>query len=246
MESLFKALNDPARRTLLDSLRRNDGQTLSQFQEQLEMSRFGVMKHLGVLEEAGLITTRKVGRFKHHYLNVLPLQEVVDRWIEPFLAAPLARGVLDMKARLERTDMETPDLVMATYIDCTHEALWEAMTKGEMLARYHFATPHIEGDYETGGAVAFKTADGTTMLRQEVTKVEPMRLIETTFEVPNGKPPSRCRYLVEPTEQGMKLTIEHYELGENAVTREGWTLYLASIKTFLETGKSRPFPKEMH
>ena len=79
MDLIFKALGDPARRALLDSLRQNDGQSLGDLEAQLDMTRFGVMKHLGVLEEAGLITTRREGRFKYHYLNAAPLQEVVDR-----------------------------------------------------------------------------------------------------------------------------------------------------------------------
>ena len=85
MDALVKALSDPARRTLLDSLRMRDGQTLQDLQTHLDMTRFGVMKHLGVLETAGLITTKKVGRFKHHYLNALTLQQAIDRWIEPLL-----------------------------------------------------------------------------------------------------------------------------------------------------------------
>ncbi|MCY4335423.1 MAG: helix-turn-helix domain-containing protein [Litoreibacter sp.] len=101
MDAIFKALNDAARRDILDSLRKKDGQTLSELEPQFDMTRFGVMKHLAVLEEAKLITTKKVGRFKHHYLNALPLQEVIDRWIEPLLAKPTARGVLDLKAKLE-------------------------------------------------------------------------------------------------------------------------------------------------
>jgi DNA-binding transcriptional ArsR family regulator len=67
----------------LDSLRIKDGQSLSDLEEQIEMTRFGVMKHLKVLEDASLVATRKVGRFKYHYLNALPLQEVIDRWIGP-------------------------------------------------------------------------------------------------------------------------------------------------------------------
>ncbi len=91
MDAIFKALNDPARRALLDSLRAKDGQTLTELEEQIDMTRFGVMKHLKVLEEAHLVVTTKVGRFKYHYLNVLPLQEMLDRWIEPLLARPAAR-----------------------------------------------------------------------------------------------------------------------------------------------------------
>lgn len=92
MDALFKARADPARRTLLDSLRMRDGQTLQELEARLDMTRFGVMKHLGVLETGGLITTRKVGRFKHHYLNALPLQQAIDRWIEPLLVKPAARA----------------------------------------------------------------------------------------------------------------------------------------------------------
>ncbi|MBT8458031.1 MAG: metalloregulator ArsR/SmtB family transcription factor, partial [Alphaproteobacteria bacterium] len=88
MDAIFKALNDPARRDLLDSLRQKNGQSLSELEAQLDMTRFGVMKHLKVLEDASLIVTRKKGRFKYHYLNALPLQEVIDRWIDPFLAKP--------------------------------------------------------------------------------------------------------------------------------------------------------------
>ena len=75
MDAIFKALNDPARRALLDSLRRRDGQTLKELEQQLEMTRFGVMKHLKVLEEAQLVVPRRAGRFKHHYLNAVPLQK---------------------------------------------------------------------------------------------------------------------------------------------------------------------------
>ena len=100
MDTLFKALNDPARRAMLDSLRARDGQTLSELEQQFDMSRFGVMKHLAVLEAAGLVLTRKVGRFKYHYLNALPLQEVMDRWIATFLQ-PQARALTQLKQKLE-------------------------------------------------------------------------------------------------------------------------------------------------
>lgn len=82
-EHVFKALADHHRRHLLDSLAQNDGQTLSELCEHLPMSRFGVMKHLDILEDAGLITTRKVGREKLHYLNPAPMQQVAD-WIDGY------------------------------------------------------------------------------------------------------------------------------------------------------------------
>ena len=106
MDAIFKALADDTRRMILDVLRDQDGQTLGELEASLEgkgveMTRFGVMKHLKVLEAASLVISRKQGRFKYHYLNVVPLQEVIDRWIEPLTQKPLARATLDLKAKLE-------------------------------------------------------------------------------------------------------------------------------------------------
>ena len=106
MDAIFKALADDTRRLILDVLRDQDGQTLGELEESLaskgvEMTRFGVMKHLKVLEGASLVISRKQGRFKYHYLNVVPLQEVIDRWIEPLTQKPMARATLDLKAKLE-------------------------------------------------------------------------------------------------------------------------------------------------
>ena len=138
MDAIFKALNDPARRDLLDSLRQRDGQSLSDLEEVLEMSRFGVMKHLKVLEAANLLVTRKDGRFKYHYLNALPLQEVMDRWAAPFLQRQ-ARALTELKAKLERdTDMGKPDFMMQTFIRCSQDALWDALTEADQISAYHF------------------------------------------------------------------------------------------------------------
>ena len=93
MDAIFKALSDPTRRALLDRLRDKGGQTLTELEAGLAMTRFGVMKHLKVLEDARLVVTRKSGRFKYHYLNALPIQEVADRWMAPY-AKPLARFAL--------------------------------------------------------------------------------------------------------------------------------------------------------
>jgi DNA-binding transcriptional ArsR family regulator len=106
MDAIFKALADETRRLILDLLRNRDGQTLGELElcvakAGVNMTRFGVMKHLKVLEAASLVISRKRGRFKYHYLNVVPLQEVIDRWIEPLTQKPLARATLDLKAKLE-------------------------------------------------------------------------------------------------------------------------------------------------
>jgi DNA-binding transcriptional ArsR family regulator len=102
MDDVFKALSDETRRGLLDRLRERDGQTLTELESAIGMTRFGVMKHLKVLEGANLVVTRKSGRFKYHYLNAAPLQLIVDRWITPITLQAATRALLDLKADLER------------------------------------------------------------------------------------------------------------------------------------------------
>ena len=100
MDEVFKALADPTRRSLLDELFREDGQTLSALEERFPMTRFGVMKHLHVLEAAGLVVTRRRGREKLHYLNAVPIRLIHDRWVSKY-AEPWAAALSGLKQRLE-------------------------------------------------------------------------------------------------------------------------------------------------
>jgi DNA-binding transcriptional ArsR family regulator len=100
-DRVFKALADPSRRLLLDRLFERDGRTLSELESQLEMTRFGVMKHLRVLEEAGLVITRKSGREKLHFLNPVPIRQIHDRWIDKYTERQVS-ALLDLKAELEK------------------------------------------------------------------------------------------------------------------------------------------------
>jgi DNA-binding transcriptional ArsR family regulator len=100
IDDVFKALADPTRRRLLDELFEQDGQTLSALEQRLPMSRFGVAKHLKVLEEAGLVTTRRRGREKLHFLNPVPIREVHDRWVSKY-AEPWASALTGLKKDLE-------------------------------------------------------------------------------------------------------------------------------------------------
>jgi DNA-binding transcriptional ArsR family regulator len=120
VDAVFKALADQTRRQLLDSLRDTAGQTLTELESGLGMTRFGVMKHLKVLEEAKLVTSRKEGRFKYHYLNAAPIQEVADRWIAPY-QKPFTRFALDLKHQLESSVpmADKPNFVLETYIRTT-------------------------------------------------------------------------------------------------------------------------------
>ncbi|HVQ57745.1 MAG TPA: metalloregulator ArsR/SmtB family transcription factor [Solirubrobacterales bacterium] len=105
MDEVFKALADPTRRELLDELFRQDGQSLSALEERLPMSRFGVMKHLKVLEQAGLVTTQRRGREKLHFLNPVPIRLVHDRWVGKY-AEPWASALSELKREIEEEDDE--------------------------------------------------------------------------------------------------------------------------------------------
>ena len=108
MDAVFRALDDPSRRLLLDSLFESDGQTLAELTTQLpDMTRFGVMNHLRVLEEAGMVVSKKVGRNKHHYLNPVPIREVHDRSISSYNES-LVEGLSRLKQQLEGNTMTTP------------------------------------------------------------------------------------------------------------------------------------------
>jgi len=105
-DRIFKALADSTRRLLLDLLHQRDGQTLGELEMPLSMSRFGVMKHLRVLENAGLVMTRRAGREKHHFLNAVPIRLIHDRWIDKY-TEPHVAALADLKATLEKTQWKS-------------------------------------------------------------------------------------------------------------------------------------------
>jgi DNA-binding transcriptional ArsR family regulator len=123
VDAVFKALADPTRRSLLDELFARDGQTLSELEERFSMTRFGVMKHLKQLEEAGLVVAKRRGREKLHFLNPVPIRLVHDRWVSKY-AEPWAAGLSGLKHSLE-SPMEK---VFEIYIRTTPDRLWQAIT----------------------------------------------------------------------------------------------------------------------
>src|SRR5438874_3317594 len=145
MDAVFRALADPTRRSLLDELFKLDGQTLSALEGRLPMTRFGVMKHLRVLEEAGLVTTQRRGREKLHFLNPVPIRLVHDRWVSKY-AEPWAAALTGLKRELEEELMEK---VFEIYIKTTPERLWEAITDSEMHRTYNFGVG-VSSDWSTG------------------------------------------------------------------------------------------------
>jgi uncharacterized protein YndB with AHSA1/START domain/DNA-binding transcriptional ArsR family regulator len=250
MEPVFKALADPHRRLLLDRLQERNGQTLLELQGYLPMTRFGVMKHLKILEEAGLVSTRKVGREKFHHLNPVPIQQVYDRWVSKY-AKPWAKAVVGLKYALEEESMietqapvETTSHVLQVFIRTTPERLWQALTDGSITKLYFFGSI-VESTWEPGAPIYHRSADGSPMLDGEVLEIDPPRKLVTTFFErwdPSIDPyPSKVTYEIEQVGAACKLMLTHEDLivGSPTATRvfEGWSQILSSLKTYLETGE---------
>jgi uncharacterized protein YndB with AHSA1/START domain/DNA-binding transcriptional ArsR family regulator len=245
VDAVFKALADPTRRQLLDGLRDRAGQTLTELEQGLGMTRFGVMKHLKVLEEASLVVTRREGRFKYHYLNALPIQEVADRWMAPY-GKPLARFALDLKNALEspQTMADKPDLILETYIRTTPAELWDALVNPEKTSRYYYGG-RVQADLRVGGRFYYLEPNGEMNLDGEVIEVVPERKLVTTFKArwaADGKP-TRVMYEIEPRGEVCKLTLTHFAYEEaRAGVEQGWPIILSGLKTWLETGQSLDIP----
>lgn len=247
MDSVFRALADPSRRALLDALRARDGQTLSELEARLEMSRFGVAKHLKVLDAAGLVTRVRRGRFTHHYLNAAALAEALGRWIEPYEVAPAVGAMLGLKARLEgRMDdaaggATRPDYVLSTYIRCGKDALWQALTDPAANERWDFLSMRAARE----GDVVTYSADGAPMVRARDLEAVPGRRLVTTFEPlwEKGAPSSRVTYEIEEEGGYCRLTLTHDGLPEDqrAGAVMGWERSFAGLKTYLETGAPANF-----
>jgi uncharacterized protein YndB with AHSA1/START domain/DNA-binding transcriptional ArsR family regulator len=248
MDDVFRALSDPQRRRVLDLLRNKDGQTLSELELQFpDITRFGLMKHLKALEDASLIATRKVGRFKYHYLNPMPLQEIADRWISSF-AAPWARGMSQLRWELEqgRSPMTAkPKHVFTTIIKTTPQSLWDALINPEQSAHY-FPGCIIKTGGKPGTSFDRITPDGTTLIKGELLEATPPTRLVVTFaaqwspEVQQDAP-SRVTYEIEQEGECCRLTVVHDNFdGETETYRlveGGWPATLSGIKTLLETGK---------
>lgn len=246
MDAVFKALSDPTRRRLLDTLRDKGGLTLTELESGLGMTRFGVMKHLKVLEAASLVVTRRQGRFKHHYLNALPIQEVADRWMAPY-AKPLARMVLDVKHMLENpTAMaDRPDFVLETYIRTTPKALWDAVVNPDKTRQYYYGG-RVQAELRIGGRFSYLTPAGETNLDGKILEIVPEKRLVTTFIASwaaEGGEPTRVSYDIEPMGEICKLTVTHYDFEKSkAGVEEGWPIIIAGLKTLLETGRSLDIP----
>ena len=135
IDGVFRALADPGRRRLLDSLNGRNGQTLRELCAGIDMARQSVSKHLAVLEAANLVTTVRRGREKLHYLNPAPINDISERWINRYDQGG-SHALADLKRALEDPTMNKPSFVYTTYIETTPEQLWEALTSPAFTERY--------------------------------------------------------------------------------------------------------------
>ncbi len=253
MELAFRALADPSRRTLLDRLFERDGQTLGQLTARAGMTRFGVMKHLRVLEAAALVTTRRSGRAKFHYLNPVPIRLIHDRWISKYAAAWV--GALgDLKRELEeetmsgtttRTPVTAPRHIQQIHIRTTPERLWEAITRASDTRDYFYGTL-VESTWQKGAPLVYRYPDGTIAAEGTVLDAEPPRKLAHTFsalwdQAVTPDAPHRVTWTIEPMGPVCKLTVEHQGFaGETATftsVQGGLGVILDGLKTLLETGR---------
>jgi uncharacterized protein YndB with AHSA1/START domain/DNA-binding transcriptional ArsR family regulator len=238
MDAVFKALADPTRRSLLDELFREDGQTLNALTERFSMTRFGVMKHLKQLEEAGLVVTKRRGREKLHYLNPVPIRLVHDRWVSKY-AEPWASGLSDLKTRLENP-MEK---VFEIYIKTTPERLWDAITDPEIRSKYNFGA-RVESDWTPGSHYEMTAGDGAVALGEgENLEVDPpRRLVQAArflwSDDVKHEGTSTVTWDIEPVGDSCRLTVTHSDMREDANDEiyGGWPMILSGLKTWLETG----------
>jgi len=243
MDVVFRALADPTRRGLLDALFAEDGQTLGALEARLPMTRYGVMKHLRVLEDAGLVVTRRRGREKLHFLNPVPIRLVHDRWVSKYAEA-WAAGLATLKHDLEERPMEK---VFEIYIKTTPERLWQAITDPELRARYNFGV-RVQSDW-TAGSEYNGVAGPGRVVEGENLEVDPPRRLVQSFRAlwsddVKAQGTSRVTWEIEPVEDSCRLLVVHDELPEGAHPEiyGGWPMILSGLKTLLETGEDLTTP----
>jgi DNA-binding transcriptional ArsR family regulator/uncharacterized protein YndB with AHSA1/START domain len=258
----FKALADPSRRLLLDSLNERNGQTLGELCSHLPMARQSVSKHLKVLEAANLITTVRRGRAKLHYLNPAPINEIAERWITQYDQGRV-RVLADLKTALEATPMDNqPSFVYTTFIRTTPERLWQGLTDPAFTTRYWNIA--FESDWRTDSALTWKQNGVTTVDDdQRVLEADPYRRLSYTWHTFTPEwaqaveiDEERCARLaaerrskvtfeIEPIDgEQVKLTVVHDDLEPDGLLvgmiSGGWPRVIANLKTLLETGEPLP------
>jgi uncharacterized protein YndB with AHSA1/START domain len=258
MDEVFKALADPSRRRLLDSLNARNGQSLRELCAGLDMARQSVSKHLAVLAEANLVTTEWRGREKLHHLNAVPINAIADRWMTRY-DRQRTEALADLKTALEQTPMS--EFVYTTYINTTPERLWQALTDPAFTRRYWGV--RFETDWQVGSTVTWEQ-DGVTVAdpAQVVVEAKPYSTLAYTWHTftPEftrhhgfsdeqrdtfaAEPRSKVTFQLEPSGPLVKLTVVHDGFPPDsavlATVNQGWPGILSNLKTLLETGETLP------
>jgi uncharacterized protein YndB with AHSA1/START domain len=261
-DEVFRALADPTRRALLDALNSRGGQTLGELCSRLDTTRQSVSKHLGLLEDANLVTTRRRGREKLHFLNAEPIQSIGDRWINQFHAGRI-QALGDLKSALEQTTMSN-EFIYTSYIDSTPERVWQALTDPVFTKQYWGTS--FDTDWKVGSEMVWHY-NGVTIAdpAQQVVTFEPYTRLAYTWQTIsaelakevgfsdeltaqlNAERRSTVTFELEPSGNKVKLTVIHRGFEPGSAMLEsisgGWPMVISSLKTLLETGESVPASK---
>ena len=255
IDEVLRALADPSRRRLLDSLNARNGQRLRELCAGLDMTRQSVSKHLAILEAANLVTTRRQGREKLHYLNAEPVNAVAERWISQYHRERV-RALADLKTALEQP-MSSNGFVYTSYIATTPEKLWQALTDPAFTSRYWGVS--LESDWTAGSALSWHMFGVTVASPEQVIlEAEPYRRLSytwhtftpewaATYGIPDdylakisGEPRSKVTFDLEDQGPVVKLTVLHDGFDADSALlpdiSEGWPRIMADLKTLLETG----------
>ncbi|MFJ4835362.1 ArsR/SmtB family transcription factor [Streptomyces sp. NPDC088747] len=248
MDQVFKALADETRRRLLDLLHAENGRTLGELCEHVDMARQSVTQHLAVLEAANLVATVRRGREKLHYLNPVPLHEVQERWIDKF-ERPRLRALGALKRRAEEAMTDKPNFVYVIYIRSTPEKVWDALTDADLTAAY-WGHSNVS-DWQPGSRWEHRRTDGSGIADAVGTVVEsdrPTRLV-TSWAAPEDEGRddrySRVTFDIRPHGDIVRLTVTHEDLADEGARSDvgsGWPAVLSNLKSLLETGS--PLPQE--
>jgi uncharacterized protein YndB with AHSA1/START domain len=244
VEAIFRALADPTRRDLLDALFERDGQTLVALTARHDMTRIGIAKHLRVLEEAGLVVSRRRGREKLHFLNPVPIRLIHDRWVSKY-TEPWVAGLAGLKYELE-LPMEK---VFEIYIRTTPERLWEAITDPAIRAKYHFGVS-ARSDWSPGSPYTLEHpgSDGPLAEGENLVVDPPHKLVQSMDALwsddAKAEATSRVTWEIEPVGDSCRLIVTHDQLREGAPEEiyGGWPMILSGLKTWLESGQQLTTP----
>jgi len=244
MDLVFRALADATRRSLLDHLRRRQGQTLQELAGGFNMSRQAVTRHLDLLVKAGLVSVSWRGRERLHYLNPVPLARIGSRWIDRF-SASRTDALVRLQGKLEKR-MHDPDYVYEIYVRAPCEDVWRALTEGDFTRDYWYGTT-VESSWVPGDPVRFLYADGRVAVEGKVLEADrPLRLSYTWHPLYDdalaAESVSRVTFELESTRGQTRLRVTHDRFPAGSRVRQhvvgGWEFVISGLKSVVE--RARP------